>query len=96
MMKKQLPNPKHQDYLDILSVALKAETYSILDAERINKIMFRVKNNLGLIEDLSSKKKGPKGAIERNYTSFWLFVFIAFLLLTFKIVIENYLYKPHF
>jgi len=96
-MKKQSQEHNHQDYLDILSVALKAETYSILDTEKIDKILYRVKNNLGLIEDLSkSKRKGATEKIEKNGTTFWYFCFIAFLLLTMKMIIENYVYKYHY
>ena len=95
-MKKQSQKHNHQDYLDILLVALKAETYSILDTARIDKILYRVKNNLGFIEDLSKRKrKGATEKIEKNGTTFWYFCFIAFFLLTVKIVIENAIYKGH-
>lgn len=98
-MKKQLQSSAHQDYLDILEKTLRTETYSILDAEKINKIMFRVKSNLGLIEDMSKLKRTTTIKVaKKNHTSLWFFISVGFLFMIFKVVAENYayLYKLHY
>ena len=95
-MKKPLPPTRHQDYLDILQVTLKAETYCILDQAKVDDIMFRVRKNLGLIEDLSKKKPtGVNKKIKKHSNTFWFLGLTAFTLLTMKIVVENYIYTSH-
>ena len=83
----------NEEIIDVVRVSIANGNHDLHDQENIDSIIYRIRNNLRLMENMPIRKKYSMARFFDKYQeSFWFFVMISVVLLISKMVIENYLY----